>query len=81
MGDSIKWFDLSIGDQIGNVGSEVARAIRRKNKGDKLGAAEFCVHAIEMLSYSKQDPKNVNRKKELSYPHAGHRRRQAGRLF
>ncbi len=67
MGNSVKWSDMSIGEQIGNAGSEVARAIRRKNKGDKLGAAEFCIHAIEMLSYAKQDPKNVNRKKELSY--------------
>jgi len=63
----MKWWDMSIGEQISNAGSEVARAIRRKNKNDMVGAQEFCVHAIEMLGYTKQDPKNEKRRKELSY--------------
>ncbi|MCC8161582.1 MAG: hypothetical protein LUE31_12660 [Lachnospiraceae bacterium] len=67
MDSPVKWWDMQIGEQIGNAGSEVARAIRRKNKNDKLGASEFCIHAIEMLAYTKQDPKNANRRKELSY--------------
>lgn len=67
MAEEMKWWKMSIGEQIGNVGSEVARAIRRKNKNDILGAQEFCIHAIEMLCYTKQDPKNVHRRKELSY--------------
>ncbi len=67
MANPVKWWDMSIGEQIGNIGSEVARAIRRKNKNDKLGASEFCIHAIEMLGYTKQDPKNINRRRELSY--------------
>ncbi|MCD7746250.1 MAG: hypothetical protein LUI13_13395 [Lachnospiraceae bacterium] len=66
MADSIKWWDMPIGEQIGNAGSEVARAIRRKNNNDRLGAAQFCVHAIEMLGYTKQDPKNANRRDELT---------------
>ncbi len=56
---------MNVGQQIANVGSEVARAIRRKKKGDKEGAEEFCIHAIEMLGYSKLDPKNSHRRKEL----------------
>lgn len=38
----------------------------RKNKHDMQGTQEFCIHAIEMLGYTKQDPKNVNRRGELS---------------
>ncbi|MCD7818879.1 MAG: hypothetical protein LUD01_03675 [Clostridiales bacterium] len=66
MAAEVKWWNLSIGEQIGNAGSEVSRAIRRKNKHDMQGAQEFCIHAIEMLGYTKQDPKNVNRRGELS---------------
>ncbi|MCD8347145.1 MAG: hypothetical protein LUD16_04155 [Lachnospiraceae bacterium] len=62
----IKWFDMPIGQQICNAGSELGRAIRRKNKNDMLGAQEFCIHAIEMLSYTKLDPKNVNCRNELT---------------
>ncbi len=57
MADTIKWWNMSIGEQIGNAGSEVARAIRRKNKNDMLGAQEFCIHAIEMLGFTRLDPK------------------------
>ena len=66
MDELTRWWNMSIGEQIGNAGSEVARAIRRKNKGDILGASEFCIHAIEMLCYTKLDPKNVHRRGELS---------------
>ncbi len=65
MDQEIRWWKMNVGQQIANVGSEVARAIRKKNKGDKEGAEEFCIHAVEMLGYSKLDPKNVNRRKEL----------------
>ncbi len=60
MDNKIKWWDMTVGQQIANAGSELQRAIRRKNKGDREGAEEFCIHAIEMLGYSKLDPKNVN---------------------
>ncbi|MCD7957778.1 MAG: hypothetical protein LUG93_18930 [Lachnospiraceae bacterium] len=67
MADLKTWWDMPVGEQIANAGSEVARAIRRKNKNDKLGASEFCIHAIEMLCYAKLDPKNENCRNELSY--------------
>ncbi len=67
MDTEVKWWKMSIGEQIANAGSELARAIRRKNKKDMLGAQEYCIHAIEMLAYTKLDPKNVHRRKELSY--------------
>ncbi len=63
----IKWWDMTVGQQIANAGGELQRAIRRKNKGDREGAEEFCIHAIEMLGYSKLDPKNVNCRNELTY--------------
>ncbi|MCD8326888.1 MAG: hypothetical protein LUC90_09500 [Lachnospiraceae bacterium] len=67
MGEYLKWWDMPIGKQIGNAGSEVARAIRQKNRNDMLSASAFCIHAIEMLAYTKLDPKNVNRRNELTY--------------
>ncbi len=65
MDQEIKWWKMTVGQQIANVGSEVARAIRNKRRGDMERAEEFCIHAVEMLGYSKLDPKNVNRRKEL----------------
>lgn len=67
MADTLTWWNMPTSEQICNAGSEVARAIRRKNKNDKLGASEFCIHAIEMLCYTKLDPKNAKCVKELSY--------------
>lgn len=66
MDTKIKWWNLSIGDQIANAGGELARAIRRKNNNDSRGTQEYCIHAIELLSYTKLDPKNANRYGELS---------------
>ncbi len=70
MDQPLAWWDMPIDKQIGNAGSEVARAIRQKNKNDMVSAQEFCIHAIEMLCYTKLDPKNIHRRNELFYAQA-----------
>lgn len=36
MDNNVKWFEMPVGTQLANVGGEVNRAIRWKDKGDFL---------------------------------------------
>lgn len=65
MDKTVNWFAMPIGVQISNVGSEVHRAIRWKNRGDVQKKKSFCMKAIEFLELMKKDPKNQHRKGEL----------------
>ncbi|MDE7313667.1 MAG: hypothetical protein K2N87_18925 [Eubacterium sp.] len=67
MDQSVSWFAMPIGMQIANIGSEVHRAIRWKNKGDEQKKIGFCNKAIEFLELIKTDPKNEHRKQELDF--------------
>ena len=62
MDRAVSWFAMPIGVQISNVGSEVHRALRWKNKGDEQKKNSFCIKAIEFLKLMKEDPKNQHRK-------------------
>ena len=63
----MRWFNMPIGMQLANVGSEVARAIRWKNKNDREKQERFCAKAIELLELTKDDPKNEHRQGELDF--------------
>lgn len=67
MADKLSWFNMSFEVQISNVGSEVHRAIRWKNRGKEKGKIEFCQKAIEFLNVMKEDPKNEQRKEEIDF--------------
>ena len=61
------WFEMPVGMQISNVGSEVSRAINWKNRGNEKRKVGFCNKAIEFLQLSIEDPKNIHRIGELSF--------------
>ena len=65
MDNSMNWFNMSVTNQIANVGSEVNMAINWKNKGKKKRETSFCNKAIEFLELIKNDPKNKYRCNEL----------------
>ena len=65
MASAIRWYEMSTRRQMANVGSEVGRAIRWKNKGNARRKVGFCNKAIEFLEITKEDPKNQNRRGEL----------------
>lgn len=67
MDSNLSWYAMTIGEQISNVGSEVNRAIRWKNKGDEQKKINFCNKAISFLQIIMNDPKNLHRKGELSF--------------
>ena len=62
-----KWFDMSVGEQISNIGSEVSRAIAWKNKGNDKRKIGFCNKSIAFLKLSMEDPKNKHRVGEFSF--------------
>ena len=60
-----KWFEYSLCQQMGNIGSEVGRACRWKEKDAKLfESAVF--RAIELLDLTLSDKRWKNRFREIA---------------
>ena len=59
-----EWFTLSLVQQLAHVGSEVERAINWKNKDNRQYSQMAFERALELLSLTKDDPKNKLRLKE-----------------
>jgi hypothetical protein len=60
-----KWMKLSLMEQLGNVGSEVSRALRWKGRDVKLFDGAM-VRALELLDLSIRDSRWRHRLKELT---------------
>ena len=61
-----QWFELSILEQLANIGTEVNRALKWKNKNNPTYSENSFMRALELLSLSLDDPKNKGAKlKEL----------------
>lgn len=60
-----RWFELSLVEQLGNIGSEISRAARWQNKDDKLfwGAVE---RALELFDLTLADPRWRGRRWEIA---------------
>ena len=67
MDTNVSWYSMSVERQISNIGSEVYRAIKYKNKNELDKAKRFCAKAIELIKLSEDDPKNIHRKGELDF--------------
>ena len=61
-----KWFSLSIGEQISNIGSEVLRADKWKQRGDIIKMRGFYNAATSFLRLSIMDPRNKSITGELN---------------
>lgn len=60
-----RWFTFTLLEQMGNVGSDVERAIQWRNKGNVEYSQQACDRALELLDFTVADPKNKRRLKEL----------------
>lgn len=60
-----KWQELTLAEQMGNVGSEVSRALGWRDKNERLfmGAVE---RALELLDFTIADPRWRRGLKELT---------------
>lgn len=52
------WFEFSLFDQLANVGMDVSRAIRWRNKGNEDYSQKAFYRALELLYLTIDDPKN-----------------------
>lgn len=60
-----RWFELSLIEQMANIGCDVDRAIRWKNKGDFESSTKAFERALELLFLTIADKKNRKQLKEL----------------
>lgn len=60
-----KWFEYTLCQQMGNIGSEVGRAARWKEKNKKL-FEDAVFRAIELLNLTLSDTRWKNRLKEIA---------------
>lgn len=67
MDRTLRWFEMGIGEQISNVGSEVNRAIKYKNRNEEDKMRRFYKKAVELLELTCEDPKNQFRLGELKF--------------
>src|SRR3989338_2910309 len=50
-----RWFEMSLAEQLGNVGSEVERAIRWRKKGDSEQSQKAFDRMLELLDLTLND--------------------------
>ena len=60
-----RWFELSLMEQLGNIGSEVGRARQSQGKDEKLsqGAVD---RALDLFDLTLEDPRWKGRKSEIA---------------
>lgn len=61
-----KWAELTLAEQLANIGSEVERAIKWKEKGNLEYSEKAFFRSLELLSLSLDAKKNKDRLKELA---------------
>lgn len=59
-----RWFALGILDQMANIGSEVFRAISWRERNAEY-SRNALYRALELIDLTVEDPKNVDRLKEI----------------
>lgn len=60
------WAELSLVEQMANIGSEVERAIKWKEKGNNDYSQKAFFRSLELLSFSLDCQKNGARLRELA---------------
>lgn len=61
-----RWFNLSLMEQLGNIGSEVGRAIKWKKQGEKLHQEKALERALELFDLTIADARWIKRLKEIT---------------
>ncbi len=59
------WQELSFFEQVANIGSEIERTIKWKNKGNTQYSSLAFERGLELLDFTIEDKKNKSRLREL----------------
>jgi hypothetical protein len=60
-----RWFELSLIEQLANVGADVERTIRWKQKGNYEYSRTAFDRALDLIYLTVEDPKNRGRLREI----------------
>ena len=60
-----RWDQFSLSEQMANIGAEVGRTIKWKDKGNKEMSIHAFYRALELLDFTINDKKNSNSLKEI----------------
>jgi hypothetical protein len=60
-----RWFELSLYEQMGNIGSEVGRVARAKKQGDTKAYNNALDRALELFRLTIADPNRKDQLKEI----------------
>ena len=61
-----RWFELSLIEQLANVGMDIDRVIRWRQKGNNEYSDQAFERALDLLDLTIADPKHKKRLKELA---------------
>ena len=61
-----RWFELSLIEQLANVGMDIDRVIRWRQKGNNEYSQKAFERALDLLGLTIADPKHKKRLKELT---------------
>jgi hypothetical protein len=61
-----RWQELSLLEQMANIGSEVGRAINAREQGKEDRAVAASYRALELFDFSLSDTKHHHRLKEIA---------------
>lgn len=56
-----RWLTFTLAEQLGNVGSEVSRALRARAQGNQQRCNSAVDRALELLDLTIADPKHLHR--------------------
>ena len=60
-----RWQTFSLVEQLAHIGSEVSRALRAKNAGDRARMDQAMERGLELFDLTIADPKNLQRLREV----------------
>lgn len=60
-----RWHELSLLEQLGNIGSEVSRAINARAQGNRERMLKAVDRGLELIDLTLADPKLAGRRKEI----------------
>ncbi len=60
------WCEFSLVEQMGNIGSEIERALRGREKNDLAQSEAALYRGLELFDMTLGDPKNFGRLKEVA---------------
>jgi hypothetical protein len=66
-----RWESFTLLEQMGNIGSEVGRAMKRQAEGNAQQQEAALWRALELFDLTRQDHKNTKQLKEISRAREG----------